>query len=381
MAIGANLRRAWALSLCTLACGANAPPSPTGALFVSQAGSSTVAAIDSRSGALEARIEVGFLPHSLLVAPDGRTLYAILVGSQAVAEIDTVSLQLRRTFLTGPVPRTGDDGGVIQAHVDEDAFGHTTCYDCHHAGGALPKYVGARPFGALLSPDGKQLMVSHINSPDLVVLDLATGSISRTVTLEPSGNATESVALARLGDAVWLARRPRQPSTSPGVLRRLAGETLAGTGDVPAGSDTGALLSLPDRARILASNFETDTVTELDASGVARVLQAAPGPLGLLALPDQRTILTLDYYSNAISFLDLDSGGSETVPLSQGPVSYVNPTHAALSGDGRSAWIVSSGTEGHLLEVDLSSRRIVRDVPIDGLSFDVVFVPGNRGAP
>ena len=235
--------------------------------------------------------------------------------------------------------------------------------------------MGTRPFGALLSASGKQLLISHINSPEIVVLDLATGGIAGTVTLEPSGDATESVALARLGDAIWLARRPRQPSTSPGILRRLDPETLAGTGDVAAGSDTGALLSLPDRGRLLASNFETDTVTELDGSGAARVLQAAPGPLGLLALPDQQTILTLDYYSNAVSFLDLDTGSSETLSLALNGVSYVNPTHAALSGDGRSAWIVSSGTEGHLLELDLSSRRIVRDVPIDGLSFGVVFVP------
>ena len=374
MGRGANLCRACAIFLCTLACGANAP-SAGGTLFVSQAGSSTIAAIDSRSGDLEARIEVGFLPHSLIVAPDGRTLYAVLVGSQAIAEIDTVSFRPRRTFLTAPVPRTREDGSVIQAHVDEDAFAHTSCYDCHHAGGALPKYVGTRPFGALLSADGKQLLISHINSPEISVLDLATGGIARTVTLERSGDATESVALARLGDAIWLARRPRQPSTSPGILRRLDPETLEGTDDVAAGSDTGALLSLPDRGRLLASNFETDTVTELDGSGAARVLQAAPGPLGLLALPDQRTILTLDYYSNAVSFLDLDTGSSETLSLALNGVSYVNPTHAALSGDGRSAWIVSSGTEGHLLELDLSSRRIVRDVPIDGLSFGVVFVP------
>jgi hypothetical protein len=54
----------------------------------------------------------------------------------------------------------------------------------------------------------------------------------------------------------------------------------------------------------------------------------------------------------------------------------VNPTHAALSGDGRLAWIVSSGTDGHLVALDLAARRVVRDLPIDGLSFDVAVVPG-----
>lgn len=346
-----------------------------GTLFVSQAGSSTVVALDARTGQLKRRIEVGFLPHALVVSPDGKTLYAVLVGSEAIAEIDTATLTLRRTFLTAPVPRTRDDGTVIQAHIDRNAFSHTSCYDCHFPGGALPKYVGTRPFGVLLSPDGKQLLVSHIKSPDLTTLDLASGSITRIVTLDSSGDATESVALTRMGDAIWVARRPRQPSRAPGVLRRLDAVTLAGTRDVPSGSDTGALLSLPGRGRVLASNFETNTVTELDGSGAARVLEAAPGPLGLLALPDQRTILALDYYSNAVSFLDLETGSSQTVPLSLGATVYVNPTQATLAGDGRSAWIVCSGTDGHLLELDLSPRRILREVPIDGLSFGVAFVP------
>jgi streptogramin lyase len=94
----------------------------------------------------------------------------------------------------------------------------------------------------------------------------------------------------------------------------------------------------------------------------------------MLALPDGR-VLTLDYYSNAISFLDLDAARSDTLPLALGATPFVNPTQAALSGDQRSAWIVSSGTDGHLLQLELSSRRILRDVPIDGLSFGVAFVP------
>jgi hypothetical protein len=107
-----------------------------------------------------------------------------------------------------------------------------------------------------------------------------------------------------------------------------------------------------------------------------RTFAASPGPFGLTPLPDGR-VLALDYYSNAVSFLDQASGGSETVKLQRADGEpYLNPTHAALSGDGRLAWIVASGTDAHLLGMDLATRRIVRDVPIDGLSFDVAVVPG-----
>ena len=365
-----------ALVLCTCGCGSmgSGQPSPAGTLFVSQAGSSTVAAIDAETGALQARIEVGFLPHNLVPSPDGRTLYAVVVGSQAIAEIDTATRQLRRTFLTAPVPLRREDGTTLQEHLDQDAAAHTTCYDCHRPGGARPKYVGDRPFGLVLRAGGQQLVVCHILTREVTVLDAATGSIERTVALEPSGEAREAVALAELENALWVALRPRQPSTLPGALRRLDATTLAPLGESPSGSDTGALLALTDRSSVLASNFETDTVTVHDASGARRALKVSPGPLGMLALPDGQ-VLTLDYYSNAVSFLDLGGERSETLPLALGSTPFVNPTQAALSGDQRSAWIVSSGTEGHLLQLELASRRILRDVPIDGLSFGVAFVP------
>jgi DNA-binding beta-propeller fold protein YncE len=148
-------------------------------------------------------------------------------------------------------------------------------------------------------------------------------------------------------------------------------------GEAPTGADAGSLLALPDRGRVLVSNFETDTVSEHDATGVVRRHVASPGPLGLLALPGGRSAMALDYYSNAVSLIDLDGGPGETLPLTLEASRYVNPTHAALSTDGATAWIVSSGTDGHLLAFDLAARRVARDLPVDGLSFGVAVIPGS----
>ena len=336
-----------------------------------------MALLDGATGAVAARIEVGMLPHNLVLSPDGRVLYAVVVGSQAVAEIDVAEVRLRRTMLTSPVPDRREDGTIIQPHIDQAAFSHSTCYDCHRPDGAQPKYAGDRPFGLLLSPDGRHLYVSHLRSSRLAVLNLESGEIERSVVLEAAGTATEPVALAEMNDQIWVALRPHQPSTLPGALRRLDAPTLAPVGDdMPTGADPGALLALPDRARVLVSNFETDTVSEHDDAGAVVTLAAAPGPLGLLALPNHQ-VLALDYYSNAVSFLDFDAGTTRTLPLEYHGAPYVNPTHAALASDGRSAWIVSSGTDGHLLEMNLTMQQIVRDVSIDGLSFGVAVVPGN----
>jgi DNA-binding beta-propeller fold protein YncE len=122
------------------------------------------------------------------------------------------------------------------------------------------------------------------------------------------------------------------------------------------------------------TNFETDTLSAFDASGKTLTYTVTPGPLGMLKLPGDR-LLSLNYYSNAVSLVDLKSGAVESVGLEFGGRKYVNPTHAALSPDEKYAYIVSSGTEGNLLVFDLGQKRVVRVIPVDGLSYDVVTVP------
>src|SRR3954462_3993578 len=117
LAVSATVARGVAgLALAGVGFGCSAEGKPAAAtaagdrVFVSQAGSSTVLAVDGASGKALARIEVGMLPHNLVLSRDGRTLYAAVVGSQAVAEIDPATLKLRRTLLTAPVPETRADG-------------------------------------------------------------------------------------------------------------------------------------------------------------------------------------------------------------------------------------------------------------------------------
>ena len=347
-------------------------------VFVSQAGSSTLLAVDAWSGATVARIEVGMLPHNIVVSRDRRTLYTALVGSQAIAEIDVATSSLRRTLLTAPVPERRVDGSIIEPHFNQSAFTASSCFGCHHEGGAEPKYAGDRPFGLLLAEDGRRLYVTHLRASRLTVLDLEAGQIEKTTSLAPSGAATEVVAIDRLGDELWVALRAPQPSTQPGAVRRLNADTLEAIADLPAGADPGALLALPERRALLVSNFASNTVTMHDADaderGIPFQFEAAPGPLGLLQLDPSR-VLALDYYSNAVSFLDLDGRSAQTLPLEHDGLPYANPTNAALASDRMSAWLVSSGTDGHLLQLDLPSRSIVRDVSIDGLSFGVAVVP------
>lgn len=344
-------------------------------VLVSQAGSTTIAAIDPVTGKLAQRITVGELPHRMLVTRDGRTVYAVLVGSQAIAELDSQSLRVRRTFLTAPVPAKRADGSVIQEHVDQDAFSHSTCFDCHKAGGAKPFIVGERPVGIALSEDESHLYVSHIQGARLSVIELGTGSVERSVVLPPAKTAVQAADLVRVGRYLAVSLRPVQPSHDPGVARLLDIDSLEQVAEQATGSDPAALTPVESRQAVLISNFDSNTVSELSVDSPARDFQVTPGPLGSMLLPGTEQVLTLDYYSNGASLLDLATGQSQSFDLSLDGHAFVNPTHAALSPDGSKAYVVSSGTDGHLLELELSSQRVLRAFAIDGLSFDTVVVP------
>jgi DNA-binding beta-propeller fold protein YncE len=348
--------------------------------FVSETATGTIAIVNLDEARVEQRIEVGLLPHNLVLSPDGRTLYATVVGSQAIAVIDTRRGALRETWLTAPVPSRRDDGSLIQPHVDTGAFGHTTCYDCHRDGGARPRYVGGRPFALRLSVDGARLFVAHLNTGELAVLDTATGARLAATALAPAGEVKEPASLDLLGDELLVSMRATQPTTVSGLIRRLDPETLAVRGDTPSGANPVELRALPSLGIAAVTRFDSDLLSELDASGEVASVKVANGPLGVTLLGGDR-LLVLGYYSNAVSVVDLRRGLADTWALVQDGLPLVNPTHAAVGTESGIAWVVQSGTDARLAAIDLAARRVVRTLPINGLSYDVAIVPGRLLIP
>lgn len=351
--------------------GCSSAPQASHLVLVSQAGSSTVAVIDPVQGKTVKRITVGGLPHRMVVSPEGDKVYVVLVGSQAVAEVDVRSLAVSRTFLTAPVPERRNDGTTIQSHFDQDAFSKTSCFACHDPGGAKPFIVGERPVGITFSSDFSKLFVSHIHQGRLSEIDLASGMVVRALNLPPSGSANEAADVARVNSKLVVAMRPRQPSTEASAVRWLDEQTWQTLAEAPTGSDPAFVLPLKESA--LVSNFESNTLSLHAPGSNPKSFTVTPGPLGMLAVGNGK-ILSLNYYSNAVSLVDLVSDQAQTYKLELGSKVFVNPTHAALSPDGKRAYIVSSGTEGHLVVFDLERKQVTQAVPIDGLSFDVLVV-------
>ncbi|HMJ16164.1 MAG TPA: hypothetical protein VK524_32340, partial [Polyangiaceae bacterium] len=143
-------------------------------LFVSNAGSNTVTAIDSTTDEAVTRIDVGKRPLGLQVSPDGRALYVALSGSPRAGSGMDVSklspapgqdgigwINLSRGRLvavlgSGPEPEAFDvtpDGTML--YVSNEASSQATVLDIGARQTVLTLSVCAEPGGVSLSPDGR----------------------------------------------------------------------------------------------------------------------------------------------------------------------------------------------------------------------------------
>lgn len=347
-------------------------------LYISKPAAQSILRINATEGKAIKETLVGMLPHNFLLSQDGSKFYVVLVGSQAVAELDTSTGEVLRTFLTEPVPKVRADNSVIQGHLDQDAFSHTTCYDCHRAGsgGPNPAIVGSRPFGIAISKDGKTMYVTNGQSGNLSVIDIATGTLKNLVFLQPNDTAREPTDLALLEDQLFVTLRPPLPSTSAGAVRRLDVATLAVLSDTPTGANAGVILADTVRHQTYVSNFETNTISRFDAQGaLLNRVTVGSGPFGQRLLSDPDQMMVANYYASSISLINLSDNQTQTIPLIFKSKPYANPTHVALDANRRTAYIVSSGTVGNLLTFDLELQQVISAVPIGSLPFDVMTVP------
>ena len=343
-------------------------------VFVSYPASQAIEQIDVADHKVLRRTTVGMLPHNMLMDPQADRLYVVIVGSQAVAEIEASTGELLRTFPTEATPMARDDGSAIQAHIDQKAATHSTCFDCHHGGenGAAPSIVGARPFGIAASADNQTLYVANGLTASLAVIGVATGQVKQIVPLPPTGSAHEPTALIRLGDFLYVTLRPTLPSSDPSVVRKIDLNTWAVVAETSTGANAGVLAANMTEDEVYVSNSETNTVTRLNSTtGHLGNYLVGPGPLGLLATPDGTELITANYYNNSLSIIDLASGQLTTYPLTYSEKNYSNPTQISLNEDGTTAYVVSGGTNGYLLTFDLGTRRFTDAMPIGGLPFGV----------
>lgn len=290
----------------------------------------------------------GYLdPTDLAVTPDGATLAVACSGTDTLLVLDLPSGKVRHAVPVGEHPSAvalAPDGRTAYvAGRDDDTV---TVVDLHTGAVAGRLASGRSPQDLLVSPDGRTLFTANAVSGDISFIDAATGSEIKRMR---GGERPRALALSSDGRFLAVANLladPHPPEEAP-------------TGQV--------------------------TVIELETGRVARRV-AVPGTnllRGIAAAPDGSFLVPLVRPKNLIPLIQVDGGWQMTngvallPPLEAGPIGgwtegaapaqllvdtrgvhHADPTAAAVSPDGRWAYVTAAGAN-RLLVLDLAALRTV----------------------
>jgi YVTN family beta-propeller protein len=148
------MKRVAFLVLITLATVNHAFAAPTYRLFVSNESDHTVSVIDSRSGKVEATVKVGRRPRGIGLAPDQAHVYVALGDDDAIAVVNTRTLELVKTLPAGSDPEAfavHPNGHIYLSNEDANKASVLN----PGSGEILTEIpVGIEPEGVGIAPDG-----------------------------------------------------------------------------------------------------------------------------------------------------------------------------------------------------------------------------------
>ena len=163
--------------------------SPDGSkAYVTVSGNGLVTMIDTALQKVTSSINIGNGPLDLALSPDGKTGYVTMQFQPLLSVLDMVQGRVSST-ITLPEPGLGS-GGRQLAMTPDGQF----VYVAQLAGGVavastatgtafttIP--VGSGPTGIAVTPDGKSVYVTNIGDGTVSVIDVATQTVSATITV------------------------------------------------------------------------------------------------------------------------------------------------------------------------------------------------------
>ncbi len=291
--------------------------------------------------------------------------------SRPVRAMGVVGLGVALAVLWAPVGASAAPS-VYVANLLTNGAGGVSQYDAGLDGSLMGKTpvavsAGNGPFGIAISPDGRSAYVvnSETNGPGGVSqYDVgADGSLTpkATATVE-AGNAPRGIAVSPDGRSVYVANSAT--NGVGGVSQYNAGldGTLTPklTATVTAGNGPFGIAVSPDGRSAYVANDNASGAggvsqydIGLDGSLTAKAVPTASGgshPFGVAVSPDGRSVYVTNSGANTgvagVSQYTAGVDGSLT-PKAPAVVDAVNaPAGVAASPDGRSVYVVNSGTNG-----------------------------------
>jgi YVTN family beta-propeller protein len=292
-------------------------------VYVSNERSGDVTVIDGGSRAVKATWPVGKRPRGIHVSPDGRWLYVAVSGSPIVAPgahreraesdaadksadgiavVDTATGKVVRKVEVGSDPEQfavrPDGHTVVVSNEDESS---ASCWDLETGKRLFSTRVSEEPEGVALTPDGREVYVTCEQRGDIFVLDAADG---HQLGVAHVRGRPRSVAFARQGTRVFV---PAEGESTVSMLDRsnfqlLKAIRIAGTDVMPM-----CAVTSPDDRFVYVSTGRGNSVAILDAEAgtVVSTVSVGKRPRGIALSPDGGILFAANGRSDDVSVVDL----------------------------------------------------------------------------
>jgi YVTN family beta-propeller protein len=213
--------------------------------------------------------------------------------------------------------------------------------------------VGIGPHEAAISPSGRVGVVTIYGQRPagnaLSIIDIATGTVTRTISLGQYTRPHGVVFVAGNEDRVVVTSE----STGNIVLVDIAAGTVEGAIPTEAqGSHMAAITA--DGKRVFTSNVTSGSVSEMDLPGkkFVRAIPVAPKVEGIAVTPGGKFVLAGSNTDGTVSIIDTGTG--TIVSTLRG---FKLPYRLAVSADGRTA-MVCDPEGGAIAAIDVATRAI-----------------------
>jgi DNA-binding beta-propeller fold protein YncE len=264
------------------------------------------------------------IPAGLAVSPDGKRLYVALNLSNGLAELDTATGRILRTWATGIAPFdvvlagkkvyvsnwggrrpdadsvTGPAGHGTRVRVDPVRHianeGSVSVIDLGPDSALRTPHsefpTGLHACALALSPNGRWLVVANAGSDTLSVMDTRTDQIAETICARQNpgdlfGAQPNALAFDKSGDTLFVGNGTQNAVAvfqfKPGKSKLL--------GLIPVGWFPAAIVCDAPREKIYVANLKSPGAGRRDKSGVIRFnTKQYAGSLSLVTLPSDKEL-------------------------------------------------------------------------------------------
>src|SRR4051794_23460844 len=295
-------------------------------------------------------LKTGSLPLNIAVSPDGR--YAVItnngINRPSFTVVDIAKWTVKSTtpldsawygLVWHPDGTKLYSAGAAQNNVQEFAFADGTITRARTF--ALPAMAGETFTGGLsITSDGRTLFATRVFGMTLSSIDIASGTVTRTVTL-PSEPYTTLPSLD--GRLVYVSM------WGGASVRVYEASSLILVDEMPAGEHPNAMALSKDGRRLFVSCGSSAAVWVFDTFSREAIEQISSNlypeapptstPNSVAISPDGRTLLVANADNNAVAVVDISNGARSSVDGFI-PTGWY-PTGAVFSRDGKQILIIN----------------------------------------